>query len=137
MLRVKDVPPDQMAELVRVAGELYGKEQADTQERRCRRADLAAGIGAAVAIGGGWLVTHTPSAAPITYSFQNPAQQWDLNNSPDVEGGDNVMGRVQVPQVAGDAEGQTSAVGGEPAVVRPVAAQSPFSSWLLVSRERP
>ena len=41
MLRMKDVPPDQMAEVVRVAGELYDAEQAQTQERRATVAAAA------------------------------------------------------------------------------------------------
>ena len=124
MLRVKDVPPDQMAEVVRVAGELYDREAAENQERRAtvaaaaemglpkeyldraaalvhartleraaeivvkrqrRRVGLAAGVGVALVVGGGWLVTHPRPAAPVapvTYDFQNPAQQWDLSNSP-------------------------------------------------------
>jgi len=116
MLRVKDVPPNQMAEVVRVAGELYDKEQADTQERRAtvaaaaemglpkeyldraaalvharaveqvakrrRQMGLAAGVAVALVIGGGWLIARPRHAAPVTYNFQNSAQQWDLNNSP-------------------------------------------------------
>lgn len=120
MLRVKDVPPDQMSEVVRVAGELYDKETAENQERRAtvaaaaemglpkeyldraavlvharaaeqvakrrrRRVGVAAGLGVAAVIGGGWLVTHPRPAAPVppvAYNFQNPAQQWGLNNSP-------------------------------------------------------
>ena len=124
MLSVKDVPPDQMAEVVRVAGELYDKETAENQERRAtvaaaaemglpkeyldraaalvhartleraaeikarrqrRRVGLVAGLGVALVVGGGWLVTHPRPAAPVTpvtYGFQNPAQHWNLNNSP-------------------------------------------------------
>jgi len=41
MLRMKDVPPDQMAEVVRVAGELYDAEQAQTQERHATVAAAA------------------------------------------------------------------------------------------------
>ncbi len=41
MLRMKDVPPDQMTEVVRVAGELYDEEQAQTQERRATVAAAA------------------------------------------------------------------------------------------------
>ena len=41
MLRMKDVPLDQMAEVVRVAGELYDAEQAQTQERRATVAAAA------------------------------------------------------------------------------------------------
>lgn len=118
MLRMKDVPPEQMAEVVRVAGELYDEEQAQTQERRAtvaaaaemglpkeyleraaalvharrveqigrgrrRRAGLLAGLGVALAIGGGWVVTHPRPAAPITYNFQNPQQQWAEESNPE------------------------------------------------------
>lgn len=34
MLRIKDVPPEQMSEVVRVAGELYDRETAQEQERQ-------------------------------------------------------------------------------------------------------
>ena len=115
MLRMKDVPPDQMAEVVRVAGELYDAEQAQTQERRAtvaaaaemglpkeyldraasavharhveqiatlrrRRVGLLAGIGVAVALGGGWFVTHSRPAAPLAYSFQ--PSQWTQESDP-------------------------------------------------------
>ena len=115
MLRMKDVPPDQMAEVVRVAGELYDAEKAQAQERRAtvaaaaemglpkeyldraaelvharrveqigrqrrRRAGLFAGIGVAVALGGGWFVTHPQPAAPVVYSFQTG--QWNLETDP-------------------------------------------------------
>ena len=115
MLRMKDVPPDQMAEVVRVAGELYDAEKAQAQERRAtvaaaaemglpkeylgraaelvharrveqiggqrrRRAGLLAGIGVAVAIGGGWFVTHPRPAAPRAYSFQSG--QWTQESDP-------------------------------------------------------
>lgn len=121
MLRLKDVPPEQMAEVVRVAGELYDEEQAQTQERRAtvaaaaemglpkeyldraaaviharrveqigrrrrRKAGLLAGLGVALAIGGGWVVTHPRPAAPITYNFQNPQQQWAEESNPESQG---------------------------------------------------
>ena len=41
MLRMKDVPPDQIAEVVRVAGELYDAEKAQAQERRATVAAAA------------------------------------------------------------------------------------------------
>lgn len=117
MLRLKDVPPEQMPEVVRVAGELYDEEQAQTQERRAtvaaaaemglpkeyleraaalvharrveqigrgrrRKAGLLAGVGVALALGGGWVVTHPRPAAPITYNFQNPQQQWAEESNP-------------------------------------------------------
>lgn len=117
MLRMKDVPPEQMAEVVRVAGELYDEEQAQTQERRAtvaaaaemglpkeyleraaalvharrveqigrgrrRKVGLLAGIGVALAIGGSWVVTHPRPAAPVTYNFQNPQQQWMEESNP-------------------------------------------------------
>lgn len=129
MLRVKDVPPDQMAEVVRVAGELYDKEQADTQERRAtvaaaaemglpkeyldraaalvharavervtkrrrRNLGLVIGIGAAVAIGGGWFVTHPRPAAPVTYDFQNPAQQWNQSSNPESQANVSFAGGI-------------------------------------------
>ncbi len=118
MLRVKDVPPEQMAEVVRVAGELYDQEQAQTQERRAtvaataemglpkeyleraaalvharrveqigrgrrRKAGLLAGIGVALAIGGGWVVTHPRPAAPLAYNFQKSGEGWNQESNPE------------------------------------------------------
>lgn len=118
MLRMKDVPPEQMAEVVRVAGELYDEEQAQTQERRAtiaaaeemglpkeyldraavvvharrveqsgrgrrRKVGLLAGVGVALVLGGGWVVTHPRPAAPVTYNFQNPQQQWTQESNPE------------------------------------------------------
>jgi len=118
MLRMKDVPPEQMAEVVRVAGELYDEEQAQTQERRStvaaaaemglpkeyleraaalvharrveqigrgrrRRAGLLAGLGVALALGGGWVVTHPRPAAPVTYNFQKSGEGWNHESNPE------------------------------------------------------
>jgi len=119
MLRMKDVPSEQMAEVVRVAGELYDEEQAQTQERRAtvaaaaemglpkeyleraaalvharrveqigrrrrRKAGLLAGLGVAVAIGGGWVVTHhSRPPAPVSYGFQNSGEGWTEESNPE------------------------------------------------------
>ncbi len=118
MLRMKDVPPEQMAEVVQVAGQLYDEEQAQSQERRAtiaaaaemglpkeyleraaalvharrveqigrgrrRKAGLLAGLGVALALGGGWVVTHPRPAAPTTYNFQNSGQQWAVESNPE------------------------------------------------------
>ena len=66
--------------LDRAADLIHARRVEQIGRQRRRRAGLLAGIGVAVALGGGWFVTHPRPAVPRAYSFQSG--QWNQESDP-------------------------------------------------------
>lgn len=67
--------------LQRAAAEMHARRVERIQHRRRMRTGLLATLGAVVALGGLWSITHRPPPPPLHYTFQSNAQ-WRLDKNP-------------------------------------------------------
>lgn len=69
------LPPES---LERAAQEVHAARVVQIQTRRRRRGGALATLGIALALTGGWAVTHRPPPAPAAYQLAAPAEGWHL-----------------------------------------------------------